>query len=182
LRNIALTFVIFFFLLRYITSMKSNLLLTSLFLLINGILIFLPDRMLQGNKNAMVMSKFDGVFIGVIGGFSVFPGFSRIGGIISASVLRGVERKSAVNWALILSIPALLCWLLIDILSIFSGIVAPFWRNILFYIISAFSAFLGAHLGIYILQRHVRKTGCSGYAYYCWGAALFALILFLTIG
>ena len=181
LRNMKLPFLIVFFFISYILPKGINLLLVSVFLLINGILLFLPERMLQGNKNAKVMTKLDGVMIGAIGGLSAFPGLSCIGSLLFAASFRGADRKSAVNWALILSITALYAWIFRDILELFSGISFSFWSNFFWNITSALCAFTGSRFSIYILKRHIRKIGCTSYAYYCWGAALFALMLFLTI-
>jgi len=179
LRAATIPFLIAFFLLRYILPSNVSLLLISLFLLLNGIVIFLPDRMLQGNKNAKVMTKFDGALIGISGALCALPGFSRVGVMYSVAAMRGAERKASVNWALLLSIPALVGWVILDFLALLSGSGVPFWSNLLYYFISALFAFLGTRASIYVLRRHIRSVGCSGYAFYCWGAALFSLILFL---
>ena len=180
-RNTTVPFLIVFFLISYISPSGGNLLLVSFILLLNGVLLFLPDRMLQGNKNSKVMTKTDSALIGSFGALSALPGFSRIGGILFAASFRGADRKSAVNWALMLSIPALYALILKDLFAIFAGNSLPFWSNFFFYIITAVAAFIGCRAGLYALKRHIRRTGCASYAFYCWGAALFALILFLTI-
>ena len=181
LRTATLPLLIIFFLLIYLLPIHDNLIITSLLLLVNGILIFLPDRMLQGNKNAKVITPFDAVFIGIAGALSAFPGFSRIGCVMAAAALRGADKKSSGNWALMLSIPALTAWILIDLISLFTWVGIPFWSNLIFYLIGGFSAYLGSRLGIYGLRKHIRINGCAGYAYYCWGASLLTLILFLTV-
>lgn len=176
-----LSFLVLFFVLFYLIPIRQNLLIVSFTLLINGILIYLPERMLQGNKNAKVTSTFDAVFIGIAGALSAYPGFSRIGCMITASALRGAEKKSSANWALLLSLPALIALICVDVISLFSGAVVSFWSNLLFYLIAGVAAYFGSLLGIYILRRYIRQRGCTGYAYYCWGTALFSLILFLTV-
>lgn len=174
-------FLIAFFLLRYTLTANTSLILVSLCLFLNGVVIFLPERMLQGNKNAKIMSKLEAVLIGIAGALSALPGFSRVGLMHSVSSMRGAERKASVNWTLLLCIPALYAWIVLDVLALFSGSGAPFWRNLGYNLISALFAFWGTRAGIYILRRHIRNNGCTGYAFYCWGAALLALILFLTI-
>ena len=181
LRSVTIPYLIVFFLLRYLLPSDTSLILVSLCLLLNGIVIFLPERMLQGNKNAKVMTKLDGAFIGAAGAFSALPGFSRVGIMHSVASMRGAERKSSVNWSLLLCIPALYAWIVLDLLALFSGTGVPFWSNLLYYLISGLFAFLGTRAGVYFLRRHIRVNGCTGYAFYCWGAALYLLILFLTI-
>jgi len=160
LRAATIPFLIAFFLLRYILPSNVSLLLISLFLLLNGIVIFLPDRMLQGNKNAKVMTKFDGALIGISGALCALPGFSRVGVMYSVAAMRGAERKASVNWALLLSIPALVGWVILDFLALLSGSGVPFWSNLLYYFISALFAFLGTRASIYVLRRHIRSVGC----------------------
>lgn len=181
LRSATIPFLIAFFLLRYIFPAQNSILLISLTLMLNGLIIFLPERMLQGNKNASVMSKTDGGLIGIAGALSVFPGISRIGCTLSVSAMRGAERKQSVNWVLLLSIPAIWSWIIIDTFAVFSSTGFAFWDNFLANALSAFFAFIGSRAGIRILRKQISAHGFTGYAYYCWGAALFSLILFLSV-
>lgn len=179
--NMTVPFLILFFLLCYIIPNLVSLLFISVVLVLNGLILFFPERMLQGNKNAKVSTKIDALSIGAISALSALPGFSRIGGTLFAATFRGADRKSAVNWALMLSVPALWAGILLDFLAIFSGTGMFLWSNFFYYILSGLTAFLGTRAGVYFLRKHIRKNGTTGYAYYCWGAALFALILFLTL-
>lgn len=174
-------FLIVFITLYFIWPFEGTLLQTSLCLIINGIIIFMPERMLQGNKNAKVISTFEVILIGSVAGLSVIAGFSRVGCMISIAAFCGADRKSSAGWALLLSVSAQLSLLFTDVLNIFAINTQPFWSNLLFYLINAVFSFIGAQGGMYILRKHISKNGCSAYAYYCWGAALLALILFLTI-
>ena len=181
LRRASIPFLVVFFLLCYIVPASFNLFFIALFLLINGVVIYLPERMLRGNKNAKVMSKFESILIGFSGGLSAIPGLSRVGLTMSVSAMCGADQRSSANWALLLSLPAVFARILVDLLAVFATTGIPFWSNLLYYLLSAIFAFLGTRAGIYILRRHIRNNGCTGYAFYCWGAALFALILFLTV-
>lgn len=181
LRSIAVPFLILFFLLSYIIPRKNNLFTVFLMLILNGIVIFIPERMLRGNKNAKVVSRLDCALIGFAGGFSILPGISRIGAMLSVASMRGVEKKVAANWTLLLSIPALFAMIILDILSIFSVSDVVFWGNLIYYIVSGITAFLGTRIAVYFFRKYIRVNGCTGYSYYCWGAAFFCLILFLTI-
>lgn len=179
LKNIAIPFIPAFFILLYIVPTNLSLLFIAVFMILNGIAAFLPDRMLQGNKNAKVMTRFDCTLVGLAGALSAITGFSFVGIVISGSILRGADRKAAINWAILLCIPALAAWLFYDVLTLFTGSIMPFWSNFIGYLFSAVAAYLGSRAGLYILRKHIRNAGCSNYAYYCWGSAVFALILFL---
>ena len=181
LRLAVISFMIVFLLLYYLIPVQANLFSVSICLLVNGLIIYWPDRMMQGNKNAKVMSAFESILLGIAGALCVFPGFSRIGFMFSIATLCGAERRSSVNWALLLSLWALGALVLTDLLALFSEGGAPFWSNFIYYIITAFFSFIGACAGLHILRKSISKKGCAGFSYYCWGAAIFALIIFLTV-
>lgn len=167
--------------LRYILKIEGNLVLTSLFLAINGVVVFLPNRIIQGNKTARSMSAMDGVMIGSSGVLSVLPGISRVACTYGVSVIRGAARKNALLWTQILSIYALACLCLMDLISIFGVGEINFWGNFLTYILSGLFAYAGSYVGIYIMRFLTGRPGGNGFAYYCWGASLFSFILYLTV-
>ena len=159
---------------------QFNLPVLSLIVVINGIIVYISERMLLGNKDASKMTRLDGLIIGLSGALSVFPGISRTAGVLSASSARGAGRTHAVNWMLYLSIPALA---VISIVSAFSLIGGTFALSTGFlgYIFCAIGACFGGFLGIMIIRFLSAHTGYSGFAYYCWGLALFTFIVYLTV-
>lgn len=163
-------------------SLANNLVTISVFLIINGIILFVPDRMTTGNKDARSMTKLDSILMGLSGAMSVFPGISRIGTTSSMAVARGADRHQALNWALLLSIPALAVIIGFDVLSLFSqGAGAGLWQNFFGYILSAAAAFAGGYAGISLVRALTARGNLSGFAYYSWGAGLFLFILYLQV-
>ena len=173
--------VLCIFLITYMIRLDSNLLLVSLFLLINSIILFVPDRMMQGNKDARSMSTLDGVIIGILASLFSFSGISRVGCIYAVSTARGAGHKSVLTWSLLLSIPALIAVILIDFIDIFSGTAFPFWSNLGGYFISAVAAYIGGYIGIGTLRLVLNKTNFTSFAFYSLGAALLSFILYLTV-
>jgi len=168
-------------LLRFLLKTDDNLMLTVLFLTINGIILFLPDRMVSGNKDARFMSAFDSVLIGLAGALSAFSGISRIACTYSVSLTRGVARKHAFTWSLVLSIYAIALLCALDIGAIFTTGLLGFWGNLHLYVFSAIASFIGSYAGIYFMRNLSARPSSGGFAYYCWGAALFTFILYLTV-
>ena len=163
-------------------SLANNLVTISVFLIINGIILFVPDRMTTGNKDARSMTKLDSILMGLSGAMSVFPGISRIGTTSSMAVARGADRHQALNWALLLSIPALAVIIGFDVLSLFSqGAGVGLWQNFFGYILSAAAAFAGGYAGISLVRALTARGNLSGFAYYSWGAGLFLFILYLQV-
>ena len=171
-------------LLVYISTkrIEGNMTTLALFLILNGIILMIPEHSRQANKDARSMSGLDGILMGISGGLSAFPGISRIGFISSYALLRGADKQKVVNWAFLLSIPALILLCLLDFIFIFtSGIGSISFLIVLGYIFSAVFAYIGAYLSILLVRFLAVRTGYSGFAYYCWGAALFSMILYLIV-
>lgn len=151
-------------------------------LLVNGILLYVPMHMATGNKDARSMSQLDGVLLGLAGALAVVPGISRVGTLTSAGIARGADREQSLKWGLLLCIPALLCLMGFDVYGIVAaGIGSVSFPDILGMILSAFAAYGGAYGAIQIVRFLAVRAGFSGFAYYCWGAALFSFIIYLTV-
>lgn len=163
----------------YIFDTSNTLENVAVFCLVNGLLLFLSGRVLQGNKNARHLSSMDAVATGILGALSVLPGISRIGICVSYPIIRGTDRKTALDWALIMSIPAIAVLALLDLIGMFAGMKVMSFGIYLGYILSMISAYIGTTLAILLMRFIVVRNGVSGFAYYSWGAALFAFILYL---
>lgn len=167
--------------LRFILNLHDTLLLSAIFLLLNGIILFIPERMIQGNKNARHMSSFDSLLIGASGALSAFCGISRIGSTYSVSVARGAAKKHALNWSILLSLFALSMLAFIDVVAIFTTHTA-IWPNLLSGIFSGVTAYLGGVISISIMRFIINRPATTEFSYYCWGVGLLSFVLYLTIG
>ena len=181
-KNAALPMLIGYFVLYYTLGTETNLLLSALFLLLNGLILFISGRMLQGNKEIRSMTYLDSLLIGISGAFSAIPGISRIGCITTISAARGADRQHALNWAIMLSAPALVLLGTLDVVQLISnGGSVPFWVNFIPYLFSAIGAYVGGYYSIRLMRFLAVRTGYSGLSYYCWGAALFSFLIYLTV-
>lgn len=160
--------------------LESNLVALSLLLVLNGILLLVPDHIPQGNKDSSAISGLDSVGIGIAGAFSAFPGISRIGTTVSYSLARGADRQSAYHWALLLSIPALILFTGFDALNLISaGLGTLTVEGAVYAFISCIAAFLGGYSAISLMRHLMVNTGFSGFGYYCFGAGIFSFIVYL---
>lgn len=163
----------------FVSNTTSSLMFVML-LIVNGIMLYLPGRMLQGNKGARAMSSIDAWLIGAAGALSIIPGLSRIGLQISVAQICGADRKHALNWGYALSVPALLLLICIDFVSLlFGGASIAFSTGIFGYLLLAVFSFTGSALATYFTRNFIIHRGLSTYAYYSWGSALFVFILYL---
>lgn len=158
----------------------SSLAGITIFLLINGILLFLPQYIRSGNKDGRNLSLLDGLLMGIAGAFSVFPGISRMSTIHFAASARGADKSYALQFALYLSVPALIVMLVFDAVAIFAGIEALSFLVIIQYLLAMVAAYFGSTFAISLMRSLSVRTGYGGFAYYCWGMALISMIIYLT--
>ena len=97
-----LTYLVF----SYITR-NISIPLMSMFLLINGIILYLPDRMLHGNKDARYMTQSQCLLLGLSGAAAALTGISGFALILFVAAAQGAHRNHAVNWGLHLCLPML---------------------------------------------------------------------------
>lgn len=88
----------------------SMLLVTGCFLLATR---FFP----KGNRQVADMGAKDALALGLAQGLAVLPGISRSGATISAGLLLGVSRDTAARFSFVLSIPAILGAVVLEIAS-----------------------------------------------------------------
>lgn len=160
------------------TEFTGILWLHGAILVLNGIFLYVPQFMLRGNKDARTMSMFDSLIIGFSGALSVLPGFSRVSTMVSAARMRGADKHFAVELSLLLCIPALLILCLLDFFSLIS---VKSTVGLMQCTVASGAAFAGSFLGVHVIRYFGRKPGFTAFAYYSWGAALLAFILYLTI-
>ena len=151
-------------------------------LIINGIILYFPQFMPGANKDAHTISRADALLIGLAGALGVLPGISRVGSVSAAGQVRGCQKEYALHLTLLLSIPALFVLLLIDIAQLIAfGIPGFSFITLFCMLISCVMSFFGGYFGIQLMRFLSVKTGFAAFAYYSWGAALFAFILYLAI-
>ena len=80
----------------------------SCILLLTGAVLFLSDRMAHGHKPARSATLKDALLIGVAQSVATLPGLSRSGSTIAAGMACGLDRKFAVRFSFLMSLPAVL--------------------------------------------------------------------------
>lgn len=158
----------------------GNLLALMGFLILNAVILLVADHTRRGNRDSRTMSGLDGIVMGIAGAVSVLPGVSRTGMITAYTSVRGADSQNAVNWAVLLGIPASFYAICYDIFLLFAGGVGAFsFPVIAGAIIAGSAAFCGGYAGIAVLKLMLPNSGFSKFAYYSIGIAMFSFILYL---
>ncbi len=154
----------------------------ALFFAINGIVLIVPEYVRHGNKDARILTGWDGILMGLTALVSSLPGVSRVGTMSALTTFRGADRQTALNWILALSLPALMMYMGFDVVNlIIQGFDPISFTIVLGYLLGGLTAFAGGYFGIVCLRYLSVKIGYGSFAYYSWGAAMFSFVLYLIV-
>ncbi|MCR5294925.1 MAG: undecaprenyl-diphosphate phosphatase [Lachnospiraceae bacterium] len=164
------------FLLNGLASAASkSLIFTGIGLMISGILMLVVSRVQTKEKLPKEVSARNALLTGVAQGFSVFPGVSRSGTVITCGILLGFSTRLAVRFSYLMSIPAVIGALVLEIFKVSStGISIGFFFCCL---AGAAAAMLAGLLVIRSMLRLVGKRGIGVFAVYCFAAGFAAIIM-----
>ena len=178
LKTMLIPAVLGVFLRKYTAGLQGKLMLVSLFLFLNGLILYLPQFFPTSNRDSRTLSRVEGLLMGLGGAVSAVPGISAIGTTTSIASVCGVDRTYGLNMALMMNMGIAAGLMVYDILSIAAnGFGTLSFLILVRYLLSAAAAFGGAVLGIKIMRNLAVERGFSSFGVYCWGLALFTFIL-----
>lgn len=182
LKTMLLPIIVGFLLCFKTASLWNSLMWTAVFLFVNGVILFLPGVLPSGNKDSRSMTRLDGLMMGIGGAASALPGISAIGAATSVAIVRGTDRVYAVNMALLMHMAVTAGLIIFDFIALFTGNAGALSFGILMgYLLASICAFVGAFVGIRLVRAMAVHMGFGAFAYYCWGAAFFSFILYLSV-
>ena len=161
-----------------IEGLSDNLYVVAAALILTGFLLFFSDRVKKGRKKERSARMTDALIVGISQAFATCPGLSRSGTTITTGCLVGFERKFAVRFSFILSIPAVLG---ANILSIKDALDAGVnWGELPVYLVGVLVAAVSGYACIRLLKMIANRGRFGWFAYYCWAVGLLTLILKFT--
>lgn len=156
----------------------TSLIFPAVGLLITGTLLLLTTKMRSGALTETDVSFKKAMFVGLVQGFATFPGISRSGSTIVAGLFTGMSKDFIVKFSFIMSIPAILGAMLLQVLRYES--TEPINEIIINYGAGMLAAALVGYICIKVLLDIVRKGKIHYFAYYCYTIGI--LLLFITLG
>lgn len=164
----------------FVNKVQTNLVLLIFTSIISGAVLLLSDHMRQGNKDSNHFSVINAIVLGIAGAFSAIPGISRVGMTLSAATACGADKNNAYHWVLLISIPAIVVFMVLDLFTLFTvGVGTISFLIVLFYLLAAAAAFAGSYAAITFMRYLCVRIGFSGIAYYNIGVGIFAFVLYL---
>ena len=160
---------------KHVQGLTNNMVFVGAALIVTGILLFLCDRVRKGRKNERSATWLDALLVGVSQAVATLPGVSRSGMTITAGCFVGYERKFAVRFSFLLSIPAVLG---ANILSIGDAVQAGInGAEVPMYLVGVVTAAVTGYLCIRLLKYVADKGRFGAFAYYCWAVGILTLVL-----
>jgi undecaprenyl-diphosphatase len=168
------TGIIGFVLADAIEIVSATLLVPGLCLILTGILLSIADRVKTGTKTEVNANYKEAGLIGVAQGIATLPGLSRSGTTITACLLAGFDRSFAVKYSFIMSIPAVLGAVILQIKDFSMEMVGQ--EDIFNYLVGTVVAALVGYISIKTMLVIVRGKKFKYFAYYCFTIGIIAVI------
>lgn len=160
---------------KHVQGLTDNMVFVGAALIVTGFLLFLCDRVRKGRKTERSATWLDALLVGVGQAVATLPGVSRSGMTITAGCFVGYERKFAVRFSFLLSIPAVLG---ANILSIGDAVQAGInGAEVPMYLVGVVTAAVVGYLCIRLLKYVADKGRFGAFAYYCWAVGILTLVL-----
>lgn len=158
-----------------VQGLGDNMVFVGAALIVTGFLLFLCDRVRKGHKTERSATWLDALLVGVGQAVATLPGVSRSGMTITAGCFVGYERRFAVRFSFLLSIPAVLG---ANILSIGDAVKAGInGAEVPMYLVGVVTAAVVGYLCIRLLKYVADKGRFGAFAYYCWAVGILTLVL-----
>ncbi len=158
----------------FVEMASEILLIPGICLLITACLLLICDFAGDGTKRPKQASYANAFIIGICQGIATLPGISRSGTTITACVLSGFERKFAVKYSFILSIPAILGALVLELKDIGSVTVSASQAGN--YVVGMIIAAVVGYICIKTMLLVVRNKKFKVFAVYCLAVGVLSIV------
>ena len=119
-----------------------------------ALLLFLSDKCSKGVKQGEDMTLKDGITVGLFQCIALFPGVSRSGTTTAAGLFCGLEKQTAVTFAFILGIPAILGGSVLELGDALQSDMQLDWLALgIGFVVSAVVGFLAIKLVSWLLKK-----------------------------
>lgn len=146
-------------------ALRNYLWVIGMLLIINGVILFVGDRMGKGTLTVEEFTYKNTVFVGLMQMFSVLPGISRSGTSITGGVAFGLKREEAVRFSFLMSLPAVFGATVLELPEFFRGGIDS--AETVPVIVGALTALIVGMGAIKLLQIIAKKDKFGFFAMYC---------------
>ena len=164
LRNLAVPFAAI--VCKDVVEMASEILIVpGICLIATAVLLLIADHCKDGDKLPKNVTYTDAFSVGIAQGIATLPGLSRSGTTITACLLAGYQRNFAVKYSFLMSIPAILGALVLELKD--ATDLAVSGTEVVYYVIGMAVAAVVGYVCIKTMLVIVRKKKFTVFAIYC---------------
>lgn len=161
-----------------VQSLSDNMIFIGCALLFTGVMLWCCDAVQKGRKREKNARLTDALVVGAAQAAATCPGISRSGMTITAGCLMGFERRFAVRYSFLMSIPAVVG---AGILSLKDALEAGVtWSEVPVYLVGVVTAALVGYACIRLLRLIAERGSFGVFAYYCWAVGVLVLVFTLV--
>lgn len=157
----------------FIDNMFQTGALLSLGFIITGVLLLWADSIIEGEKQGRDITYTDAVFIGCMQAIAITPAISRSGSTIAGSLCCKLKRETAAKFSFLLSIPAILGAVVLQLKDLATGEAAIGDISLLAVLFGFFAAMLSGYLSIRFMLKLIKECKLKYFSFYVFGLAAF---------
>lgn len=150
----------------------SSVQIVGIMLFITGLLLWLTRRLKREGRDVSRFTIWDALCIGTIQGVAILPGLSRSGVTIAVGLFRGLDRETAARYSFLLSIPAILGAMALELGGAMATEFPPARAVLLGTVIAA----VVGYAALRVLINIVKKGDLYAFAPYCWLLGVVAIV------
>jgi undecaprenyl-diphosphatase len=162
-----------------LTRLFASVLSAAIFLIVNGVLLYLGEKVRRGTKNIENIGYVDALLVGCAQSLALVPGFSRSGASMIAGFWVGLSHVESARFSMLLATPINLGASVLEITKLHQGAIGGMFAIALF---GGMIAGVVAFLSVWALMSWFRRHEFNAmlpFAVYCWLLGAVVLIVLL---
>ena len=158
----------------FFDSLYNSVIPIGVGLIITGFLLIFAEKKGEGNRGIQQMNFRNAIFIGLVQGVAICPGISRSGSTLFGSLICNLDRKFAVKFVFLISIPSILGSAVLEApAALEAGVTAAEVGPVL---VGMLVAAVSGLVAIKTMIKIVSDKKLSSCSYYGWALGLFVVL------
>ncbi len=158
----------------FFDSLYNSVIPIGVGLIITGFLLIFAEKKGEGNRGIQQMNFRNAIFIGLVQGVAICPGISRSGSTLFGSLICNLDRKFAVKFVFLISIPSILGSAVLEApAALEAGVTAAEVGPVL---VGMLVAAVSGLVAIKTMIKIVSDKKLSYFSYYVWVLGLFVVL------
>lgn len=158
----------------FFDSLYNSVIPIGVGLIITGFLLIFAEKKGEGNSGIQQMNFRNAIFIGLVQGVAICPGISRSGSTLFGSLICNLDRKFAVKFVFLISIPSILGSAVLEApAALEAGVTAAEVGPVL---VGMLVAAVSGLVAIKTMIKIVSDKKLSYFSYYVWVLGLFVVL------